>query len=69
MDVEVEQVTRVHIPNKGFDWYYEIKECPDYPTEAYTISDYQEGKVVSEFEITKDAVVAIGEALISRGNK
>jgi len=58
MNIEKETITirRIHVVDQGFEWYYEVKDNADFPTEAILITEYQEKKAIGTISINRKAI-------------
>lgn len=59
MQIELETRRLLHIVDQGFAWYYEIKDNPDFPTEAITIEEYQDKKLISSLNVNRKALPSL----------
>ena len=51
-----ETIKKLYIEGQGFEWFYVVKDNPDFPEEASLIEQWEEGKKVGSINIPKDVL-------------
>ena len=62
-NIETEIIKRIYITDQGFEWFYEVCDNPEFPDEAFLIKQSEEGEIINQISIPKQAFYKLIESM------